>query len=537
MNFLYSLDDSFKKLIRHTAIFLLIPITASLTACGGGSGGGSSSGGGSASLSGNTSVTANALPELISSEDSSVLRTALANGQDLTRTLLSTTYYCYGKQSNDLSIPIVTITTDGSNYTTTLNGAEGETGQWSYLGEDYFGFQSVGYTEFQLELTPYGQVLNWVGEDNQALADSCYQEGAAHEFALQRYEMNEPATGDYQCQALATGGAVGTLNIQADGNYSVDGSSGSFITQGVVSASYDESTSVGFTSGPFADMIASYVEYPDSGYQEMFFEDSTSFTSFAGAGSSSTATMICFRKGTPNPFKQYGTAAAQEPALPSMPLSGLYAINASVLSPTVNTNSIYYVDFRPNGYVYAGVPFEGGADCTLTTPGGLPYCATYQYDGTILTLDAPGETTEETFAPSSTGLLTTFDGTPVELVTSISPNSILGDWVYEDTDAGNLAACVVGFCSGSSFKSNVTFRSDGTFESDSDSFGFTSANLDVVSSFGQSESSTYRTGTYTLNGNFLTMEFANGHSNTQLVHFGFDNTILAIGEQGFRRPL
>jgi len=547
MTFQHSQNSAYQKFGRHRVFGLLVTLAASLTACGGGggdssggSGSGDFSGGGGisndGSVSGSASSTATALPEMISSQDSSVLRNAVASGLDVTRSLLPTSYFCYAKQTNDYSNPLAVFTISGPNFSLFINGALSSTGQWFPIEENGIRFQSEDFIDFELELTSFGQVLHWESEEFQEGIDSCYQQGGAVEFALQRYILREPDAGDYQCRAFDTGAFVGTLNLQPGGGYSVNGGAGAYTAQNIISAGAESDPStVEFLNGPFQGSTASYVEIPGSGYQELFFEETTQTSNLAGAASSSSAQMACSRNGAPQVFKSYGFALADEPIPPNVALSGLFAIDTSVRSSLENTNTMLYADFRPNGYVHIGEPFAGGADCSLTNPAGLPYCGTYQYDGNTLIIDAPDEMPVQYTTQSSSGELTLWDEYPVERVTPISRDAVLGDWRYDDTVAGDLSLCLVGFCSGSIFEARITFRSDGTFSSSTEGSGFSSSDFANVSSFSQSQSESFSNGTFTLNGNYLTMNFVNGETSTDLVHFGFDNTILAIGNRGYRR--
>ena len=481
--------------------FVFVFLLAVLCGCGGSSG---SSGIGSSSNTtasfGNPTTPPD--PVLVSQVDSSETVNAVAQGLDPTTTLISTNFYCYGEMEEVVEQPFTTISVSGNSFTYSSGSESGSGTILSRDGQVDFIDTEDPFT-LTLEFNEHGQVLT---VDDVG----CYQEGAAHEAALHGFMLNTPNTGEFACQFSAE------INVSSiallDGNrYQVNGQVGTYQSSGVFT--YDWSD-IGFTTGPLQDAEAEYFEFPDSGLQVI---------AFPSAGE-------CKRQSEPKPYKRYGSQSAPPAATPQRPLSGLYYVDTSSLTSTTRDDSASYVEFKPSGYMRAGLPLPGGTNCSLTQPNGLPICFQYQFDGQLFTVAASwGETFNLPLTVAGDGSVQTYDSYRTELVTPIAPASIVGSWESQNVESSSVELCIVGFCSGSISDRVLHFRADGRYLIESGSESFSSANLPDLSTFTSGSDSDAGTGLYRIIGTQIELTDNDGQIVEWPVHLTQSGR-LVIGE-------
>jgi len=503
-----------RNLIVCCAILIVV------TACGGGSGGGS--GGSSSNINTNPLVldspnNSNAAvdPALVSQTDSSQTLQAVRAGVNLETTVISARFVCFDEQQNNVEFSILNLDVNGLSVTATdANGqfpltirADEGRGEVSFIGND------SKVMEANLKLTDHGQVIELFSGDYAI--EGCYQEGAALEAALHRYNLNTPKSGIFTCSDN------GTPIELLDGNaYRVGDQTGQYQLGGITFGNYSV---LDFLSGTAQGARARYSENSMTGLQLIQFEPSED------------SQLTCSRLDTPKPFKLYGPANAPAPVAPSVALQGTYFMDTSVATTVSRNDSADYVEFTPSGYLRFGLPAINGNRCDLTSPSGLPFCEQYQFDGRNLSIIKPwGETVQLATALNNNGTLQSLDGTAVELLAPVNPSAILGVWQSQFVNISSSAGCIVDTCSTTVITSTFTFDANGqfrfTFEGDSKS-SFNSGFVSVSS--GNSDASESN-GTYRVIDNTLELSFSNGQIDKRVIHltqYGW----LAIGDVQYSR--
>jgi len=445
-------------------------------------------------------------PSLISQIDNSATVTAVAQGLNPETTLISTNFYCYDEAVQGVDQAVSTFSVSGNSFTfsSATENFSGPILDSTRVGQiDLMG--SDGAFSLSLEFNEHGQVLSGNGV-------SCYQEGAAHEAALHRYSLNTPGSGEFACQ-FADSINLSSITLLDGNRYQANGQVGTYQSSGVFA---DDSSDIGFISGPLIDAEADYFEDPDSGLQVM---------SFSGAGE-------CKKQAEPKPYKRYGTQNAPPAVTPQRPISGLYIIDTSSLTSETRDDGATWIEFRSSGYMRPGLPLPGGTNCALTQPNGLPVCTQYQFDGRVLTLETPWATTLDEpviVALAGDGSIQSFDGLTTELVTPVNPASIVGSWVSQNVESTGAVSCITGFCSGSITDRSFHFRADGRYLFQSSSESFTSTNIGDLQTFAQGFDSGSGSGSYRIIATQIELTDNDGNTVELPVHL-MQSGRLVIGE-------
>lgn len=475
-----------------------------------------------------------ALPDaaLVSATDSTPTVNAIARGLNPETSLISSRFFCYDEEQPSIDQPD-TLTINGNSGVGTdgVNTFEFTLVPGPEIGQVAFVDSESEQFVLNIEFTDYGQVLS--AAESSATLEGCYQEGAAHENALNRFNLNTPEPGVYSCATVDANNAI-SIELLANNAYRVGAQSGSYETTPVINGDFSEIT---FTTGVLQGVESDYFEDPQTGRQVMQFQNSNTEVFVTGAATSSSSTAAeCERQSTPKPFKLYGSASAPSAIAPEVPLSGAYFIDTSFLTGTTRGDGANYIDFRSSGYTYVGLPLPGGTNCSLTRPNGLPLCEQYQFDGTRLSIVQPwGTVLPVPISTSANGTLQTLDDFALEPLAAVDTSSVIGTWVSQEVDSFGIASCAVGVCSSSITDRVFHFRSDGhflfTFAEESSST-FTTG---VINSFANSVNNDEGTGTYRIVGNRLVLTIPSGQATELPVHLT-QRGRLAVGEIQYSRP-
>ena len=460
---------------------------------------------------------------------------ALTQGLNPHTELLSAEFFCYERRQPSFEKPVFGITVDGdSGYVLHDIGkfkvsfeAGPDDGQVTMVDQGNEKFF------FEIAFSDYGQVLTPVNKE--AKLEGCFQEGAAHEKALNRFTLNTPEPGVLSCEGTENSNAI-SIELLADNNYRVGDQTGRYESSSVLSG---ESSELLFATGPLQGTESRYKEDANSGQQVLQIRKSTSkaFYLTGSSTSSSSVTTECTRQSEPKPYKLYGPENAPPAIAPEVALSGAYFMDTSVLTALKREDGADYIDFRESGYVYLGLPLPGGTDCGSTRPNGLPLCEQYQFDGTNLSIVSPwGQVETLPISVTDMGVVKTVDDFQVEPLAPIKTASIVGTWESQEVDATNIGSCAVtGSCSSSITDRIYHFRDDGRYLFNYSRSSNSSFNAGFVTSFANSANRDEGTGSYQVDGNRLLLTKSSGELEELPVHIT-EKGRLAVGEFQYNRP-
>jgi len=377
------------------------------------------------------------IPEsLISAFDSSQTLQAMQRGVDVNSILLDDTFSCYSDNAVGYSTPDISVSVSGTSFSSDQGNGTIDNDESVY----------VRMTDYGQEFTPEIDDIDY----------TCYQQGASLEYALHKFRLNTPESGDYDCiDNYSTERQAISLNAAL--TYETSTGGGIYLYSGITV--YDSSR-IEFVSGPLDGAYGTYEEDPDSGNQWFSIDDATNF------GSANASSYVCSRESTPKPFKQYGIHAAQPVAAPNVALSGLYHVN-DFNEYSTDADQYYnndYLNFRADGYVRLDSPSIYGDSCDRTKPNGLNYCEGYNVtDNTLTVYDTTGEVmTSHDIEFGSNGALASFDAETPSRITPTTRTHI--DGVFNNVFLSQSPGCLyLGYCS-STYQSNYyRFSSDGRF--------------------------------------------------------------------------
>ncbi len=462
----------------------------------------------------------------VSSANPLVTIAAIETGLNPETTLIPTDFYCYFKEQQDLDKPAVTLRV--KNRSLTILTAEKKMSATFRPGReegDILIKEGSGEThEGYLKFTSFGQELSF-GEM------VCYQRGASHESLQHRFLLNTPDTGTFNCNTSVASAKNTSVELLPNKQYNVSGKTGSYE---YTFAAFDNSSAIGFVSGPLMGAQADYYEDPDSGTQALVFEESSRRQYFGAATSSRSTTAFCTRQSEPRPYKLYGVDKAPQPIAPKQALQGLYLIDESELSGMSRSDAAQYIEFDSSGYLRIGMPIEGGTDCTLTQPSGMPLCSQYDFDGKTISLTRPwGKVYSLPVSYARDDTLERVGEFKVELAAPVDPADVIGTWDSQEVSSGGIAYCAAGFCSGSIQDRLFRFKKDGTYLFSSGGESYSSGNLDSVSTYANSSDSDQSSGTYRVDGNRIEL-VDNGGRRTVLPIVLTKRGWLAVGEIQYR---
>jgi hypothetical protein len=413
-----------------------------LDSCGGGGGGSSSDGDNTSESDGNTNNAMAIEERHISQEDTRPTLDAVAAGVDPYATLIDDSFHCHNWNDPDFSTADMLIVVSGNNYSTevgsgTIQALEGNDDyDIEFQGGPLDGEAAEVYFSF------HGQYF-YISPDNRPA--SCYQNGASEVRARLSLERATVNIGDYTCRNTDTGEDI-TLVISDNGHYSLGNTQGSWQ---IIKSIENFETTVAFSDGALGGAELGYSESDDSGFSR--FDSVTTHTDglFDNGSSQGPSTLKCWRVDVPVANPVYGAQEAPRPTPPEIAISGRYvrSIHVSNLSEEYHTANHFWFD--ANGYAYRGYTPRVGLDCNRTRPNGLPYCETYQFDGSTLKFFSPlGYEVASYSAVVENGQLTKIDGysaIPARLATAADLSGIWSNFKWWNFGCGPLGVCDNGY--------------------------------------------------------------------------------------------
>jgi hypothetical protein len=405
--------------------------------------------------------------------------------------LIPDDFYCYLSEFGDgyseysvlMILPNQRYSFDGSegDYEIVDTGSLIEVAWRSgpFASEDSYAFASYG---------DYGQSISVheipYGEETYDL--DCYQRGPANDQLQLELAFRDVQQGSYACINTDTGGLGPTLEILGDRIYRVDGIDGDYQID-LMSDPEDDIVNIDYLSGAWAGGYGSATANEETGMREVdVITEAEDYTcSLLGVGMQGI---------------QYGAGTAPPPPGGAGGLEGFYANwEPDVSGMGLCSGGICwdYLYFLPNGYVYKEKP-EGlleDIDCTRTQPNGAPFCDTYILQGTTISF---GDGQAKSFAQTSAGL--ELDGRSYSRIQGY--DGLVFNGRYE---ASSFSSTGQG---GVAIQKTITFYPDGTFMWE----GFAGGSAPNVTATSESSSQ----GTYQVQGNSITFNFADGQVSKEL---------------------
>jgi hypothetical protein len=332
--------------------------------------------------------------------------------------------------------------------------------------------------------------------DNWTLNTHCYQQGAREQLELLNAALKRPQEGSYNC--IDNEGKQSVLEFLPDNRYRLEGEEGNYHY-----AMHAYGTDITWENGPLG-LEAEYSGDDSTGLRELTF---TSRTTVMGgglpAGSYSELVQTCQMFAKNNLIPTYGTQAAPPAPAGSGGLDGFYAMREY----DSDHNAVWTVyHFLPDGYVYEG-GYHTDNQCTRTYPNGLPVCKSYSLQGNTVTFSSGDGIT---FEPADQGAM--IDGEFYEEKRLTGPRTLNG--TFESLSAS--ADPIISMGTNSFSERSYTFSEDGSFTFFSSYSSSTAApNWNVPGGIGglmQSSGSDSDQGTYSIDGNVITFNYAAGYS-------------------------
>jgi len=465
------------------------------------------------------------VPEaLISTTDSSATVAGVSSGINPDDRLFTDTFICFDESATTTIAPDLIMNVSGTSYVTVE-------GSGTITFNDDRDIQFVGgplddeaaYVNFD----EYGQKFQ---VDYGRLELECFQKGSSVERATHQFKLNTPELTSFDCRDVQSSDSE-TLSFSFGGGYSTSAGSGTYTIGDRIDR---RSSRLEFIDGPLDSQGAWYSEDPDTGRQSFRLSEVRGIGIAVGA--SSTLTYVCGRNRAPRPFKQYGSAPAIPVATPSVGLSGFYY--AADISTSYLRADFYH--FGPDGFVKRDAPGVVGDDCTRTAPNGLNYCESYQVAGDQLIIrDSTGLAERErtmSLVRSANGQITAIDGVGAEPVVAVSP--LVLDDVWSNNSYSSSGCFGGGFCSYSYTERVLRFSATGRFIKQNSGQSGSDLTTALGSTSAFSTSSNDVTGSYTIAGNRLTLNYDNGNAESQFIFktsggsLVIDNLLYPIGEIG-----
>jgi hypothetical protein len=394
-------------------------------------------------------------------------------------------------------------------YLQWLNGPFNPTGDIVEDENDY-GLPhaaTVGFGDWGSEITS----IEIIKDDKEVHID-CFQQGAREQKALLDFTLGQPVPASYTCLPSGENPQPVALELLPNNRYRFKDQEGSYEP-----FTDSSSTKIVWESGPLKDETRYDVE-DETGLRTLEF----SFTEVHGiipVGVSTETTMVCQAVAKANLIPKYSSTPAPPLAhsensgqVGSGGLNGFYAKaeyeNDSIENVSSSATWSYY-HFLADGKVYED-GYITGDECTKTYPNGKSVCKTYSLQGNVLTF-SDGESVAVSQADNGGIIL---DGVLYENKGLEGPQTLNGAYQYIQTSSSPIYLTVMGNGFSSSFTSSYTFSPDGrySFSSNSNSTFSAGGNFGGAGVFGQDSSSESDVGTYTLNGNVLTLNSAAGYT-------------------------
>jgi hypothetical protein len=367
---------------------------------------------------------------------------------------------------------------------------------------------SVGFDTWGSEIT-YVEVSQ--GEDGSLRVD-CFQGGAREQKALLDFAMKQPTPASYTCLPSGDNPQSVGLEILPNNRYTFDGQEGTYRT------SIEEySSNIIWETGPLSSETDYSVE-DDTGVRTLQFTY-TDMIMGGGlpAGSSTETTMVCQAVVQANLIPKYATTTGALPPAGTGGLEGFFAKAEYDQGDLINgeppVTTWHYYHFLPNGYV-SEEGYVTGDECTKTYPNGMPVCKGYSYSTNKITF-SNGTALGVTRAEGGDILL---DGVLFENKTLSGPLTLDGTFENVVAYSSPMYMQIGGSGTNSVTTSTYTFSPDGTYDYLFDSWSQTSAPafngspMGTIGALSSSGSTDGDSGTYTVDGNVITFNSAQGYT-------------------------
>lgn len=432
---------------------------------------------------------------------------------DPEQVLINDTFFCYAEQIAwaDRSAPHLTLNTAaGGGYQSSFGSGRYQIEE-NNSGAEITWQGAINSTSILRYKEGYGQFFSLNEVYFEETSDQewnfwCYQQGAAHDYALASFALKTVKVANYTCSNTGEDNSqTALLEILENHRYSFAGEVGFFKPTGIFDR--DDNSSVDWLSRPLAGLQTDYQEEEGTGFRllSMYVSESDTYISpivaTFGGGNSSELSLYCTAVGEPFSRPRFGEASA-----PSVPqgddqLSGLYILDQT---PELDFEFVWFFE---NGYVYVGdIDDPNQIDCTRTFPNGAPFCAPYIYrNGTL-------ETNGDTLP-----LQKTADGFLIgqEKLTPVTPirQPLVGRYKWLNTSTTGICG-PNSFCSMSSQENTYVFMADGRFSYE----GASSSNSFAMDSYSSSSNSVSSdSGSFDIEGNVITLRYDNGKVAQRLI--------------------
>lgn len=409
----------------------------------------------------------------------------------------------------------------------------GETGTFATgVDEYYFQWQSgllnptgniiKGEDDYSPPYTPNVAYSDWGSEitgveipqdDDSSVQVDCFQQGAREQKALLDFALKQPTPASYTCLPSGDNPQPVGLEILPNNRYTFDGQKGTYRT------SVEEySSNIIWETGPLSSETDYSVE-DDTGVRTLQFTY-TDMIMGGGlpAGSSTETTMVCQAVVQANLIPKYATTMGTLPSAGTGGLDGFYAKadydSGDLINGEPPVTTWYYYHFLPNGYVSED-GYVTGDECTKTYPNGMPVCQGYSYSNNKITF-SNGTAIGLTQADGGDILL---DGVLYENKTLSGPQALNATYEYVVAYSSPMYMQIGGSGTNSITTSSYSFSPDGTYSYFFDSWSQTSApalfsgepygTIGALSSSGSSDGDS---GTYSIDGNVITFNSAQGYT-------------------------
>jgi hypothetical protein len=461
-----------------------------------------------------------------------------ANNPDPNTIPMTDTYYCYPNWSyvDDLETSLPNYFREYQldilpNNRYNFNGQEGE----FRTGVDEYYFQWISGS-----LNPTGDVIKgeddvlvphssnvsydvWgseitgvdIPQDDTTITVDCFQQGAREQKALLDFALKQPTSGSYGCLTSGDNPQQTTLEILPGNRYSYNGEEGSYRVN-----VREYATDVLWSSGPLGG-DTSYSADDDTGVRTLLFS-STEFFSGGGipTGSSTETTMVCESVAPANLIPQYSAIPAPAPPTGAGGLDAFYARaefdQGDLLNGEPPVTTWYYYHFLPNGYVYED-GYATSEECGKTYPNGQPVCGIYTAQGNSITF---GDGRKLALLPADSGNGDVIiDGQLFENKKLEGSLTVNGVYEFVVANSSPMYMQIAGMGTNSVTTSTYTLSSDDTYTYASSGWSQTSAPdlfggspMGTIGALASNSSSDGDSGTYSIDGNIITFNSAQGYS-------------------------
>jgi hypothetical protein len=366
--------------------------------------------------------------------------------------------------------------------------------------ENDYGLPHSAYVEF----SDWGSEINYieVPDAEHSIKIDCFQAGAREQKALLDFAIKQPLLTTYSCLPSGDNPQMVGLELLPNNRYIFNGEEGSYET-----FVNEQGGKIVWESGPLHDET-DYTVDDATGLRTLTF----TFTQVYGiipVGSSTETTMVCQGLGPANVIPKYSDTPAPTLAAGSGGLNGFYAKGEYENIDGVASSSAEwtYYHFLPDGSVYED-GYITGDECSKTYPNGKSVCKGYSLQGNVLSF-SDGQNVSFVQADNGGIIL---DGVLYDNKGLSGSQTLEGKFEFLQTTSSPVFSTVSG--SFSSLSSSYTFTANGIYEYSSigESTFFAGGGFDMPGVFGQDSSSEGDSGSYTIIGNVITFNSAQGYN-------------------------